>query len=129
MSPRHVAVLWIDHQAAEVFRLDASEQAKLVVNSHTSLQSLHRQNGHDGREPAPDDKSFFARVAATLNHLGGILLTGPGDARYALLRYLRAARPDIAARSETMETVLHPGDATLIAIGRAHFGLDVRRSP
>ena len=50
MSVRCYAIVCINHNAAEVFRIDAIEESKLVVNSHTSQQSLH----HGGHAARPD---------------------------------------------------------------------------
>jgi stalled ribosome rescue protein Dom34 len=123
MSARYYAIVWITHNAAEVFRLNALEQSKLVVNSHTSQQSLHHRAPADGREHHPVDTEYFARIAATLNHVGGTLLTGPGEARFELGRYLGETRPDLAAHVSELDTPDHPGDAALVALAREHFQL------
>ncbi len=70
MSPRDYAIVWIGHNAADIFRIKATEESKRAMNSHTSLQSV-RQRGHaDGREHCAVDTGFFARITSTLNHVG-----------------------------------------------------------
>jgi stalled ribosome rescue protein Dom34 len=123
MSARNYAIVWINHNAAEVFRINEIEQSKVVVNSHTSQQSLHHRADGDGREHHPLDSDYFARIASTLNHVGGTLLTGPGEARFELGRYLGETRPDLAAHAFELDTPAHPGDAALVAMARDHFHL------
>jgi len=123
MSARYYAIVWINHNAAEVFRINAREESKLVVNSHTSQQTLHHSGHGDGSAQQPVDTDFFARIAATLNHVAGTVLAGPGQARYELCRYLGDARPDLAAHVHELDTPAHPGDAGIVALGRGYFHL------
>ena len=73
MSALNYAIVWLNHNAAEVFCINAIEESKLVVNSHTSLQSLHHRAHIDGSEHHPVDTNYFARIASALNHVGGTL--------------------------------------------------------
>ena len=123
MSNRDYAIVWVNHNAAEVFRINAIEESKLVVNSHTSQQSLHHRGHVDGSEHHPVDTNYFSRIAATLNHVGGTLLAGPGEARFELGRYLGQARPDLAAHVHELDTPAHPGDAGIGALARDYFHL------
>jgi stalled ribosome rescue protein Dom34 len=123
MSARYYAIVWINRNAAEVFRINAIEESKVVVNSHTSTQSLQHRGPADGRQRHPVDTDYFARIASTLNHVGGTLLTGPGEARFELGRYLGERRPDLAAHARELDTPAHPGDAVLVAMARDHFHL------
>jgi stalled ribosome rescue protein Dom34 len=125
MSARYFAIVWINHNAAEVFRINAIEESKRVVNSHTSLQSLHHRGHADDPNHDPVDTDYFARIASTLNHVGGTLLTGPGEARFELGRYLGETRPDLATHVYEVDTPGHPGDAALVAMARDHFHLAV----
>jgi stalled ribosome rescue protein Dom34 len=129
MSARNYAIVWINHNAAEVFRINAIEESKRVVNSHTSLQSLHHRAAADGGERHPVDTDYFERIASTLNHVGGTLLAGPGEARFELGRYLGQERPDLAAHVHELETPDHPGDAELVSLARDYFHLNSTREP
>jgi stalled ribosome rescue protein Dom34 len=117
-------MVWVNHNAAEVYRINAIEESKLVVNSHTSQQSLHHGGHADGIAHHPVDTDFFARIVSTLNHMGGILLAGPGEARFELGRYVREHRPDLAAHLSELDTPDHPGEAALVALARERFHLD-----
>jgi stalled ribosome rescue protein Dom34 len=123
VSARYYAVVRINHNAAEVFLVNAIEESKRVVNSHTSMQRLHHRGPADGRPRHPIDRDYFSRIASTLNHVGGTLLTGPGEARFELARYLSDTRPDLAAQLDEIDALDHPGDAALVAIARDHFHL------
>ena len=126
MSARYHAIVWMNHNAAEVFRVSRDEDSKVVVNSHTSTQALHHRGQVDGSEHHPVDTDYFTRIASALNHVGGILLTGPGQARFELVRFLGETRPDLAAHMHEFDTVGHPGDAALVSIAREHFQLAAR---
>ncbi len=123
MSARYYAIVWINHNAAEIFRINALEQSKLVVNSHTSTQSLHHRGDDNGSHDHPVDTEYFSRIASTLNHVGGTLLAGPGEARFELGRFLGETRPDLAAHAHELDTATHPGDAGLVAMARDYFHL------
>jgi hypothetical protein len=70
------------------------------------------RGGHvDGSEHHPVDTEYFARIASALNHVGGTLLAGPGEARFELGRYLGQSRPDLASHVHELDTPAHPGDA------------------
>jgi stalled ribosome rescue protein Dom34 len=123
MSARYHAIVWMNHNAAEVFRIDTGEDSKRVVNSHTSLQGLHHLGPADGGEHHAVDADYFTRIASALNHVGGILLAGPGQARFELGRFLGKTRPDLAAHMHELDIPGHPGDAALVALAREHFRL------
>lgn len=114
MTHRLYAVVWIDHREAEIFQLDATQDTKIVVNSHSSVQRQHHQGA---------DTEFFARIVSALNHTGGTLLAGPGETRHDLDHYLRSHRPDLGAHVVQLETVGHPRDGELVALARRHFKL------
>jgi len=123
MSARYYAIVWINHNAAEVFHINASEESKLVVNSHTSQQTLNHRGHVDGTEHHPVDTDYFSRIASTLNHVRGTLLAGPGEARFELGRWLGQARPDLAAHVHELDAPAHPGDAGIVALARDYFHL------
>jgi stalled ribosome rescue protein Dom34 len=123
VSHRFYAIVWIDHREAEVFHLSSTEESKVVINSHSSVQRLHQRSHADGTQHQAIDTDFFARIVSALNHTGGTLLAGPGEAKHDLERYIRGNRPDLGAHVQGIETVGHPGDEELIAIARDHFRL------
>ena len=121
MGNRFHAMVWINHRDAEVLHFSAAEESKVVINSHLSVQRLHQQSHADGSKHQPVDTDFFYRIASALNHTGGTLLAGPGDAKFELERYLRQNRPDLAAHVHDVGTLDRPGDAQLIELAREHF--------
>lgn len=120
MSARYHAVVWIDHHEAEVSRVSDDEDISVLVSSHSSTQRIHHRKGADGEHLATDT-GFFKRIVSVLNHTAGILLAGPGEAKFELMRYIKAQRPDLAAHVYELETVPHPGHAGLIALARERF--------
>lgn len=57
-------------------------------------------------------------MIGALNHTGGTLITGPGDAKYDLRRYIEQRRPDLDAQVRETGTEGSSGDAALPALGR-----------
>jgi stalled ribosome rescue protein Dom34 len=111
-APLHT-IVWVDHREAKLFNVLGSEQDDVVINSHTSVQRLHHQASKDPGQAV--DVEFFRRIVAALNHTRGMLITGPGNAKFELKRYIEEHRPDLAPRvSETeLDT---PGEAGLRAL-------------
>jgi stalled ribosome rescue protein Dom34 len=67
---------------------------------HTSVQRLHHQASQDHGQAV--DEEFFRRIVAALKHTRGMLITGPGNAKFELKRYIEDHRPDLVPRvSET----------------------------
>jgi stalled ribosome rescue protein Dom34 len=117
------AIVWIDHRQADVFRIHGGEENKVVVHSHHSVQRLHHQNPDEGSAVHPADTEFFARILSAVESPAGVLVAGPGQAKYALRRYLREKRPDVAAHVDHEETGEPPGEASVIALALAQFPL------
>jgi stalled ribosome rescue protein Dom34 len=115
------AIVWIDHRQADVFHVNGTDEKKVVVNSHRSVQRLHHQNPGDGSAVHPADTEFFARILSALEHPADVLVAGPGQAKFALGRYLREKRPDFAAHVDAADTVESPGEASVLVLARAHF--------
>jgi stalled ribosome rescue protein Dom34 len=120
----HHAVVWLDHSEAKIFRFASDEEAEVQVHSHTSLQRLHhRAGGWEAGGNPPDDTEFFERIAGALDHTGGTVITGPGNAKSALKEFLDRARPHLASRVFAVEGAdAHPGTHALLALGRRYFG-------
>ena len=121
MSAHHHAVVWVDHDEARIFQIDAATPSRIVLHSHVSLQRLHHRENPDPRAPPPVDKQFYDRIAAALDHAGGTLITGPGNAKYELDAYLRQHRPALATLVNAENLRIHPGDAALMAIAASRF--------
>jgi stalled ribosome rescue protein Dom34 len=121
MNDLNHAIVWIDHSEAKVCRFGATDDSEVEVHSHTSLQRLHhRQGGWEAGGNPPDDAEFFLRILATLGHVAGLVVTGPGNARTAFRNYFDAHRPEIAAQVFSVETD-DRSDQALLALGRVYF--------
>lgn len=123
MSAQRHAIVWVDHQEARIFQIDAAEPSRIDIHSHVSVQRLHHRQNPDPRAPPPVDTEFYDRIAAALDHAGGTLITGPGNAKYELDAYLRQARPGLATKVNAENLRTHPGDAALVAIAARTFSV------
>ena len=122
MSDLCHAVVWVDHSAAKVFRFSGDEESEVDIHSHASLQSLHhRRGGWEAGGNLPEQAEFFQRIAGALDHAGGTVVTGPGNAKVELKTYLDEQRPDVASRVFAVETLDHPAADALFALGRRYF--------
>jgi stalled ribosome rescue protein Dom34 len=107
------SMVWIDHREAKLFNVLGGDHGDVVINSHTSVQRLHHQPSKDaGHAP---DVEFFRRIVAALEHTRGTLVTGPGNAKFELKRYIEEHRPDLAPRVSDKE-IDHPDEAGLRAL-------------
>jgi stalled ribosome rescue protein Dom34 len=110
MSAQLHTIVLVDHREAKFFNVLGNEHDDVVINSHTSVQRLHHQASKDPGKAV--DVEFFQRIVAALNHARGMLITGPGNAKFDLKRYIEDHRPDLAPR--VSETALDtPGEAGL----------------
>ncbi len=105
------AVVWLDHRNAQVIRFDAeqAETRKLQAHSHDTGQ--HRSEVRTGHE-------FFGEVCDALAGIESILVTGSHTAQADFRHYVDKHRPALAPRIAGWETVDHPTQAQLVALGR-----------
>ncbi len=123
MDQNYHAVVWLDHSEAKIFRFAQNEDTEFHIHAHTSLQRLHhRRNGWEAGGNPPVDTEFFERIAGALDHMGGTVITGPGNAKSALKEFLDHTRPELASRVFAVEVAdAHPGTHALLALGRRYF--------
>jgi stalled ribosome rescue protein Dom34 len=122
MSNIRHAVVWLDHSEAKVFRFSGGEDSEIDIHSHTSLQRLHhRREGWEAGGNPPDDTEFFKRIVGALDHTGGTVITGPGNAKAALKTFIDNHRPTVASRVFAVETLDHPDSDALLALGHRYF--------
>ncbi len=120
-SPDHSrAVIWIDHLRAKIFSMGLSGVTPSVVHAHLSSAHLHHKANTIGTGRVQDDPTFLEQVAKAIASCTEVLILGPGTEKTALRHHLQDARPDIVLRAETID---HPSDAEIIALGRRHFRL------
>ncbi|EJL88478.1 hypothetical protein PMI15_00774 [Polaromonas sp. CF318] len=105
------AVVWLDHHQAQLIQFDAeqSEAHKLHAHSHATPQ-----HGSEVRT----QHEFFGEVCDALDGVESILVTGGHTAQADFRHYVDKHRPALAPRITGWETVDHPSEAQLLALGR-----------
>ena len=113
MSNLH-AVLWVDHQHAQVMHLeaDATQVQKIKAHNHHT-----RQHGSKVRT----EHEFFSEVCDALADIQEVLVTGSHKAQADFRHYVNKHRAALAPRIAGWETVDHPSDGQLAALARKFF--------
>jgi stalled ribosome rescue protein Dom34 len=118
------ATVWLDHREARVFRLDSPDVDKLTVRTP---QHVHRRHpkGESGAKEHPDDAArFFHELARSLDDYHHILIVGPSTAKLDFVRYAHDHYRALEPRIIGVETVDHPTDGQVLALGKKYFKLD-----
>ena len=128
MTHYHAAV-WIDHHEAHIVSFNPDEASSETVQ-HTEAVKHHRHvAGSERGWRAPEDPAYYEQVAAKLGEFGEILIVGPANAKFALLKHLQAKHPKLAEKVVGIETVDHPSDGQLANYARAYFHKKDRMLP
>ena len=115
------AVIWIDHLTAKIFSMGITGVSPSVVQAQSVAPDGHRKIKTIGSGHVPENPAFLEQVAKAVAACTEVLILGPGTEKTALLHHLQSARPAMVLRGETID---HPTDAEIIALGRKHFRLD-----
>jgi hypothetical protein len=113
MSHSH-AVVWTDHQSAQVLGFDAEHLRAKKIRSHTHYT---RQHGSAVRT----EHEFFGAVCDALDNVAEVLVTGSHTAIADFRHYADKHRPHTAARIVGYEVVDRPTENQLIAAARKYF--------
>lgn len=111
------AIVYLDHQHAKIFRLgvgkaDASQLNRREIKHHQSAETDKHKNA---------DK-FFHEVALELKDASEILVIGHGTAKQEFVHHLQNHHHEnLAKKVVGTETVDHPTDNQLLALGRKFF--------
>lgn len=108
------AVVWIDHQKAQVLQFDAAHVEATKVKAHTHHTAQHGSAVRTEHE-------FFGEVCAALDGIAEVLVTGPRKGIDDFRHYAEKHRAETAKRVVGYEVVDHPSDAQLIAFARKYF--------
>ena len=108
------AVVWIDHQSAQILQFDAEHVQASKIKTHTHHT---RQHGSTVRT----EHEFFGQVCDALAGISEVLITGPHTAQADMRHYVDKHRPQVAAQIVGYETVDHPSDNQLVAMARQYF--------
>jgi stalled ribosome rescue protein Dom34 len=121
MPDHYHALVWIDHQQARIFHIDASGSDLERIRSSNPHQHLHHKANSSDSGHAAIDTRFLSHIADALEPAGSILILGPAGAKTELASYIQHKRPDLAKRISGVETVDHPTDGQLVAHARSFF--------
>jgi stalled ribosome rescue protein Dom34 len=123
------AVVWIDHREARVFHFSSTDVESVVLHPDHPTRHIHHKANSIGSGHASDDHEFFRAVAQSIADAGAVLLTGPGDAKTKLRKYIDQHDPKLMKIIVGVETVDHPTDAQLVAYARQYFKAEDRMLP
>jgi stalled ribosome rescue protein Dom34 len=113
-TPLFHAVVWIDHQSAQVLQFDAEHVQARKVKAHGHHT---RQHGSAVRS----EHEFFSEVCDALTGIKEVLVTGSHTAQVDFQHFTEKHRPAIAAQVVGYETVDHPSENQLVAMARKYF--------
>ena len=113
MTPSH-AVVWTDHQSAQVLQFDADHVRAQKIRNHNHYT---RQHGSAVRT----EHEFFGEVCDAVDAVSEVLITGSHTAIADFRHYADKHRPHTAARIVGYEVVDHPSENQLVAAGRKYF--------
>jgi hypothetical protein len=113
MSTFH-AVVFVDHQHAQVLQFDAEHVRAEKIKAHTHHT---RQHGSAVRS----EHEFFGHVCDALQGIAEVLVTGPRTGIADFRHYAEKHRPQAARQIVGYETVDHPSDRQLVALARQYF--------
>jgi hypothetical protein len=108
------AVVWTDHQSAQVLQFNADTVVPRKVKSHSHPTGQHGSAVRSEHE-------FFAAVCDALEGIPEVLLTGSHTAIADFRHYVDKHRPQTALRIAGYEVVDHPSENQLVALGRKYF--------
>lgn len=108
------AVVWTDHQSAQVLQFDAEQVIAQAVRAHPHATSQH----HSG---VRSEHEFFGHVCDALEGIGQVLVTGSHTSTADFRHYAGKHRPQTATRIVGYEVVDHPSDNQLVALARKLF--------
>lgn len=112
--PMFHAVVWLDHQIAQVLQFDAEQVLGQTVKFHSHPT---RQHGSEVR----DQHEFYAEVCAALAGIREVLVTGGNTGLADFKHYVDKHQPTVAALIVSYETVDHPSEKQLVALARSFF--------
>ena len=113
MSPSH-AVVWTDHQSAQVLQFDAEHVQAQKIRTHTHHTAQHGSAVRSEHE-------FFGEICDVLDGIVEVLVTGSHTAIADFRHYAEKHRPHTAVRIVGYEVVDHPSNNQLIALARKYF--------
>jgi hypothetical protein len=108
------AVVWTDHQAAQVLQFDTEHVSAHKVRAHTHHTAQHGSAVRSEHE-------FFAEVCDALDGIAEVLVTGSHTTIADFRHYADKHRSQTASRIVAYEVVDHPSENQLVALARKYF--------
>ena len=105
------AVVWLDHHQAHLIQFDTEQAQARKLHAHSHATPQHGSEVRTLHE-------FFGEVGDALDGIGAVLVTGGHTALADFRHYVEKHRPALAPRITGWETVDHPTEAQLVALGR-----------
>ena len=124
-SNRHVTV-WIDHDEARIFHVDAETLSEQTVRSPNHHVRRHAKGSAAEHRHPTDAHQFFAAVVKALEGAERVLVVGPSTAKLQFIHYAYKHDPTLEPRIVGVETVDHPTDGQLMAYSKRYFAADDR---
>jgi hypothetical protein len=103
------AVLWIDHQTAQLLQFDEEHVRASKVKAHQHGSEVRTQH------------EFFAHVCDALAEVPQLLVVGPRTGLSDFEHYAKKHRPQTAARVAAYQVQDHPTQNQLVALARQYF--------
>jgi hypothetical protein len=117
----HQSVVWLDHQQARVFGVDAEKLQAETVAAPQHHVHRHAKGAGDAHQHPQDGIQFFGQIAGLLQGADQVLVVGPATAKLHFLRFLAKQDHALEAKVVGVETVDHPTDRQLVAHARHYF--------
>ena len=124
-SNRHVTV-WIDHDEARIFHIDAETFSEQTVRAPSRHVHRHPKGSAAEHRHPTDAHQFFAAVVGELEGAERVLVVGPSTAKLQFIHYAYKHDHTLEPRIVGVETVDHPTDGQLVAYSKRYFAADDR---
>ncbi len=108
------AVVWTDHQSAQVLQFDAEHVSAEKVRTHTHHTAQHGSAVRSQHE-------FFGEICDALDGIAEVLVTGSHTTLADFRHYADKHRSQTASRIVAYEVVDHPSENQLVALARKYF--------
>ncbi|MDO9091293.1 MAG: hypothetical protein Q7U99_01420 [Rubrivivax sp.] len=108
------AVVWIDHQSAQVLQFDAEHVQASKVKAHSHHTKQHGSTVRTEHE-------FFGHVCDALEGIPEVMAVGPSTGLADFEHYAKKHRAETAGRIVAYEVVDHPSENQLVALARKFF--------
>jgi len=108
------AVVWIDHQNAQILQFDDEHIQVQKVKAHSHHT---RQHGSSVRT----EHEYYAEVCDALAGIAEVLVVGPKTGITDFEHYIGKHRAAVTKQVVGYEVVDHPTDKQLVALARKYF--------